>query len=512
MLLFSFITISSIGYSQGLFTYKIQVSSPENPKIILATITESMDFTSRRIEEEGFIINSPESYDESYFESIVQSMGKELLSFQKTTNGLIKDPINYQTKACCDITIEMFDSWGDGWNGAQLTVTIDGTSSTYSATGSGSVASLAYCDGQNLQLSYSSGSYDNEVTYDVYIGSTLFFSDGTNPSTGIVYTSSSLTCPTPTGQDCEGSQIVCSNASFSGNSSGAGNYSDLSSSNDGCLFGENQSSWYYVNIGTSGTLSMDIVPSNGTDDYDFAIWGPFNSSTANANCPPVTSPIRCNYVQYPRTCGFFSCCGTNTNPTGMAINPSLPTSNNDCTNNSHVRHLNVTAGEIYIMVIDNYSGSSQPFNLNWGGSAGLDCTPVNLPVELLSFDVQYINKYNELSWITASEINNDYFILEHSSNGQEWSEIEKIKGAGNSNIENTYSTTHRDFVNGINYYRLKQVDFDGKINEHKLISIDNSKDRMLLKRVNSIGQEVDENYKGVVFEYYSDGTTRKIMQ
>jgi len=138
------------------------------------------------------------------------------------------------------------------------------------------------------------------------------------------------------------------------------------------------------------------------------------------------------------------------------------------------------------------------------------CTP--LPVEILSFNAEKQGNSNELTWVTASEKNNDYFILEYSPNGKGWKEIQKIDGAGSTNNENTYFTTHRDFENGINYYRLTQVDYNGKKTKHGVISIDNSLDRTLLKRINTMGQEVNEDYNGIVILYYSDGTIEKTFQ
>src|SRR5690554_4540855 len=106
-----------------------------------------------------------------------------------------------------------------------------------------------------------------------------------------------ISCPPPprTPQDCEGATMVCSNTSFNGNSSGHGTQ-ELDDFNKGCLNTyEHQSSWYYINVGISGTLEMTISPTD-IDDYDWAIWGPFTETNANQNCPPITHPTRCSYA------------------------------------------------------------------------------------------------------------------------------------------------------------------------------------------------------------------------
>jgi len=91
-----------------------------------------------------------------------------------------------------------------------------------------------------------------------------------------------------------------------------------------------------------------------------------------------------------------------------------------------------------------------------------------LPVELLSFDIKCKDKSNILSWITASELNNDYFEVQRSYNAPNWENIGNIQGAGNSNKLLNYSFADQK-TNKKAYYRLKQVDFDGKFEYSKII-------------------------------------------
>lgn len=250
-------------------------------------------------------------------------------------------------------------------------------------------------------------------------------------------------------QDCQGGSQVCSNASIPGNASGSGG-TELNACNIGCLSAEHNSSWYYINVGTSGTVTMTITPSNGTDDYDFAIWGPTNS------CPPPSAPIRCNFAAYPRAAG----CGTNTNPTGLD-NVSAFTSASACQNRPFLQQLTVVAGEVYILLVDNFTAAASPFTLSWGGTSTLSCTPVTLPIELTSFEAHLNGSKVQLKWVTASETNNDYFTLEKSKDGSSFSEIAQIKGAGNSSSMINYMETDYNPYNGISYYRLKQTDYNG---------------------------------------------------
>ncbi len=104
-----------------------------------------------------------------------------------------------------------------------------------------------------------------------------------------------------------------------------------------------------------------------------------------------------------------------------------------------------------------------------GGAGTITTGPVNpyttstpLPIELKSFSAQVIKNSVQLIWITSSEINNDYFSIEQSSDGKEFTEIAKIQGAGNSSTEQNYSYTDDRPLTGHSYYRLRQTDYDGQ--------------------------------------------------
>ena len=84
-----------------------------------------------------------------------------------------------------------------------------------------------------------------------------------------------------------------------------------------------------------------------------------------------------------------------------------------------------------------------------------------LPVELISFTVAQISDLAVLKWETASESDNDYFEIQKSMNGKEFSILGTVEGSGNSNKKVSYSFTDKDLSSGLTYYRLKQMDFDG---------------------------------------------------
>jgi len=84
-----------------------------------------------------------------------------------------------------------------------------------------------------------------------------------------------------------------------------------------------------------------------------------------------------------------------------------------------------------------------------------------IPVELVSFEAERKNSVSELTWITATEINNSHFDVERSVDGERYEVVGKVDGNGTTTNEQTYSYTDTRPVNGKNYYRLAQYDFDG---------------------------------------------------
>ncbi|MGE0560607.1 MAG: T9SS type A sorting domain-containing protein [Flavobacteriales bacterium] len=93
-----------------------------------------------------------------------------------------------------------------------------------------------------------------------------------------------------------------------------------------------------------------------------------------------------------------------------------------------------------------------------------------LPVKLISFEAQIDNTAVKLTWSTLTEVNNDYFTIERSTNGLNFDELAKVQGSGNSNIIRDYLFRDVNPIKGTSYYRLKQTDYDGKYEYFKLIT------------------------------------------
>ena len=110
-----------------------------------------------------------------------------------------------------------------------------------------------------------------------------------------------------------------------------------------------------------------------------------------------------------------------------------------------------------------YSGSFSPFAIGE--------TSFTLPVSWLSFTGTEQGKTVLLNWATASESNNDHFEIERSTNGMQYTTIGQVAAAANPAIRNDYQFTDINPLRGLAYYRLKQVDRDGRIRYSTVIAV-----------------------------------------
>lgn len=105
--------------------------------------------------------------------------------------------------------------------------------------------------------------------------------------------------------------------------------------------------------------------------------------------------------------------------------------------------------------------------------APMSCSgTVVLPVELIHFSAEEETGRVHLNWATASELNNDYFTVERSLDGQQWEPIMMIPGAGNSSQVIHYTGVDEFPLDGWSYYRLKQTDFDGTFAYSQVVAVE----------------------------------------
>jgi len=207
--------------------------------------------------------------------------------------------------------------------------------------------------------------------------------------------------------DCRTAIPVCADAPIMGVTDGSGDIDDFDPeviTQTGCLEKgsvssaniENNTGWFVFRAGTDGQIGFDIeaLPVNPggpiTAEWDFALYGPFDETTGQNYCTIIgdgsAQPIRCNY-EYNDT-GFT---GIGVNPVdGREGAPFVKSSQN-----TYDEWLNVTAGEIYYLYINNYNTNfddePESFILTFTGSSvdenqdtALDCT---LRDEFLGLDI-----------------------------------------------------------------------------------------------------------------------------
>lgn len=130
---------------------------------------------------------------------------------------------------------------------------------------------------------------------------------------------------------------------------------------------------------------------------------------------------------------------------------------------------NVATVRSAINNVDNWSSD----NNSAFSPADPNCSwSITLPIALISFEVkkEKVDRIKVL-WTTATETNNDYFVIEKSQNLTEWRTVALVQGSGDSFSEKRYEIYDSDPLQGLSYYRLKQVDFDGQIENFAAKSI-----------------------------------------
>ena len=168
---------------------------------------------------------------------------------------------------CCSYTLDMEDTFGDGWDGAFLTVLINGTSIgdfTVNA-GDSEIASIPVCDGESIEIVYSAGNFEEEHLYTLYDAQgNSVFADGTDPLTGSVYTGTA----------------ACSVAANQTSVSGlfTGSYDLTITDNSGCSLTQT----YLVQAAVS---TLDLILMNVTDDQCLQSQGQLQAASTGGVAP-----------------------------------------------------------------------------------------------------------------------------------------------------------------------------------------------------------------------------------
>ncbi|MFT7613086.1 MAG: hypothetical protein ACI9J3_002055 [Parvicellaceae bacterium] len=310
-----------------------------------------------------------------------------------------------------------------------------GSSTTYAAAYQGTCGSLSYVTGScQPALDFISGSYG---AYNVVISGLnsaedlwiFMFNDGGkafNVNYDLVGTGtppSNTTCATADG------------AAGTGCNLGAAGSTDLITPGangiacTGGNWGSNENTTFYsfTPTATTGDLVIDnIVCNDGTAGaLQFGVW---------ETCPLMET----NYNGDP---GFLGCIvGTSTlSLTGL------------------------TVGQTYYIGTDGFAGD----NCAWSFTGN----NLVLPIDLVKFTGNYAGKQVDLSWLTATETNNNFFTLERSADGDIYEVVARIDAAGSTVQLQEYRFTDPSPFEGISYYRLSQTDYDGTVKQCGVVAV-----------------------------------------
>jgi len=130
-----------------------------------------------------------------------------------------------------------------------------------------------------------------------------------------------------------------------------------------------------------------------------------------------------------------------------------------------------TVGNVVVMALDFRSSDNTLVAATHGRGVFQSTIAAPLPVELISFAGSYNGSEVSLNWQTATETNNYGFNVERRTDIETWSKIGFIQGHGNSNSPKSYLFSDKNAPSGKVYYRLKQIDFDGKFEYSNIVEV-----------------------------------------
>lgn len=135
-----------------------------------------------------------------------------------------------------------------------------------------------------------------------------------------------------------------------------------------------------------------------------------------------------------------------------------------------------------------------------------------LPITLVYFNAEEYNNSIYLTWVVASQVNNNYYTIYKSYDGYEWENPVYIAGHGTTNIMTKYEWYDTHIEYGVVYYKIRQTDYNEEYEEFPPIAVtilDPNRRREIIHTINLSGAEVDSQVKGFIINIYNDGSTEK---
>lgn len=229
-------------------------------------------------------------------------------------------------------------------------------------------------------------------------------------------------------------------------------------------------------------------------EVDFTVNGSYMGSKLEENADPsfkvnVYDPDTTDSIKYIRLKHGVP---------GSGNNPLSAATSNDDTSLTYTHSINDGDEYYYYLEIRQYDDDmiySAPVRFKKN---------TTLPMELIEFEAEPEGEAVQFSWATAAEVNNDYFKVQRSLNGIDFNTIGKLEAAGNSNTLKQYGFEYEEESKGTIYYRLKQVDFNGKSSTSDLLHLtftqegNGDMDFQVNHTGNSLDIEIDSKIKDQV--------------
>jgi trimeric autotransporter adhesin len=176
---------------------------------------------------------------------------------------------------------------------------------------------------------------------------------------------------------------------------------------------------------------------------------------------------------------------------GSGLRATILTSNLNSNTLNFVHNTNINDSFYYFVKITELDN-----DIIWTAPIWIKNVGSTLPINLNEFSGKEINNDIQLFWSTAQEINTNYFEIEHSADGITFTTIKTVSSKyHNSNIKTDYTIVDNAPSNGINYYRIKEMSYDGKVSYTNIISINkNNNDFKLIVTPNPVAQLLSFNF------------------
>ncbi|MDZ4750534.1 MAG: T9SS type A sorting domain-containing protein [Flavobacteriales bacterium] len=211
-------------------------------------------------------------------------------------------------------------------------------------------------------------------------------------------------------------------------------------------------SWFTINA-DNNSFGMNLIPAPSPTGNCWNLWENIAGNNFSSNCEPIFGLGLVNATSYPNTTGM-------PDAANRVLFAQLTTDGIISSNfNFQIRRMNLD-GSVYapttLITLPNVFLDGTP------GAAPDACAIVFLPVEMLSFQAFPQDEHVVLNWVTATEVNSDYFEVEKSNDLIHWEYVFDQKAAGNSFNTIYYANLDMNPWEGTSYYRIKSVDFDGQ--------------------------------------------------